>query len=383
MRRETTAIPPVFADNTDSSPCRPIPLCRLPALAAALALALASGGSAALACSRVLWTGPGQQVINGRSMDWPYGFNSHYYVVPRGEQVDGAGGANSLRWSSRYGSVVISGSTDPGGPINDVFDGINEKGLAANLLYLAENDFGLAGADPRRPRLSFAAWTLHLLSQYGSVKELVQAVALDRIQIVPIPFGPVGKAKATVHMAVSDASGDSAVIEYLKGKPVIHHGPQYQVMTNSPIYSEQLKLNGYWLTRDRTKELPGSIQSPDRFVRASYYVQQLPRTSDPLQASAGVMSVMRNVSVPWGTPDPEHPNISPTWWRTLIDQKNGVYYFDSALPPRMVWVNLRQIDFRPGSAIRAIGIEGNLALQGNLTGQLKPAPMIRFLAPKS
>ena len=41
------------------------------------------------------------------------------------------------------------------------------EGLAANLLYLAENDFGLASADGRRPRLSFAAWTLYLLSEYG------------------------------------------------------------------------------------------------------------------------------------------------------------------------------------------------------------------------
>jgi penicillin V acylase-like amidase (Ntn superfamily) len=49
------------------------------------------------------------------------------------------------------------------------------------------------------------------------VKDLVRAVAEDRIQIVPVPFGPGGKAKASVHMAVSDASGDSAVIEYLKG----------------------------------------------------------------------------------------------------------------------------------------------------------------------
>lgn len=57
----------------------------------------------------------------------------------------------------------------------------------------------------------FAAWTLYLLSEYGSVKELVQAVQADRIQIVPIPFGPGVKAKATVYMAVSDASGDSAV----------------------------------------------------------------------------------------------------------------------------------------------------------------------------
>jgi penicillin V acylase-like amidase (Ntn superfamily) len=208
---------------------------RLTAAAAVSALCLTAAGPAALACSRVTWLGPNQQVITGRSMDWPYGFNSNFYVIPRGERLNGAGGVNSLSWTSRYGSVVVSGSTEPGGAIDAVFDGVNERGLAANLLYLAENDFGLATAPAGRPRLSFAAWTQYLLSQYATVKELVQAVKADQIQIVPVPFGPGGKAKATVHMAVSDASGDSAVIEYLKGKPVIHHGSQYQVMTNSPV----------------------------------------------------------------------------------------------------------------------------------------------------
>ncbi|MFM7264950.1 MAG: linear amide C-N hydrolase, partial [Cyanobium sp.] len=132
-------------------------------------------------------------MITGRSMDWPYGFNSHFHVIPRGETIDGAGGINSLRFTTRHGAVVVSGSTEPGVAVDGVFDGMNERGLAANLLYLAENDFGLANADARRPRLSFAAWTLYLLSQYASVKELVAAVADDRIQIVPVPFGPGGK----------------------------------------------------------------------------------------------------------------------------------------------------------------------------------------------
>jgi penicillin V acylase-like amidase (Ntn superfamily) len=41
----------------------------------------------------------------------------------------------------------------------------------------------------------------------------------------------------------SDAGGDSVIMEDRKGKPVSHHGRQYQVMTTSPIYSEQLILN--------------------------------------------------------------------------------------------------------------------------------------------
>jgi hypothetical protein len=47
----------------------------------------------------------------------------------------------------------------------------------------------------------------------------------------------------------------------------------------------------------------------------------------------------------------------------------------------MVWVNLNQIDFRPGSG-GAIRIEGNDALQSNVTTKLAPAATIRFLAPK-
>ena len=82
------------------------------------------------------------------------------------------------------GSCIVSMPPSPKQP--RFFDGKNEKGLAANLLYLAENDFGLNSADSRRPRLSFAAWTLYLLSQYGSVKELVAAVQQDRIQIAVV-----------------------------------------------------------------------------------------------------------------------------------------------------------------------------------------------------
>jgi hypothetical protein len=48
----------------------------------------------------------------------------------------------------------------------------------------------------------------------------------------------------------------------------------------------------------------------------------------------------------------------------------------------MVWVNLIQIDFMPGSGVRAITIESNEALQGNVTRQLQPAAAINVLAPR-
>lgn len=332
------------------------------------------------ACSRVTWIGPQGQVITGRSMDWPYAFNSHLYVVPRGLAQDGAGGVNSMRWVTKYGAVVTAGSLNLGGPVDGVFDGLNEQGLAANLLYLGETDFGAVDASPR-PRLSFAAWTQYLLTSYATVAEVVAAFEGDPVQIVPVSFGPGGAAHATVHMAISDASGDSAVIEYLHGRIVIHHGREYQVMTNSPTFAEQLTLNNYWKSLDGNKVLPGSLQSQDRFVRASYYLGKLPQTDDARQALAGVFSVMRNVSVPWGRPDPEHPNLAPTYWRTVIDQKNLRYYFESTLSPTIVWVDLTTIDFSAKAGLRALAVEGNDAVAGNVNRAFRKAGPIAFLGP--
>lgn len=337
--------------------------------------------SAALACSRVTWLGPNGQVVTGRSMDWPYAFNTHYYVYPRGVEFDGAGGPNSLKWTARYGCLVLAGTTDPSGPVDGVFDGMNEKGLAANLLYLAETDFGPAPLGDK-PRISFCGWTAYVLSSFATVDEVVKAFEADPVHIVPIAFGPGKAAAATVHLAVSDPSGDSAIIEYLHGKPVIHHSRQYQVMTNSPTYDQQLALNGYWQNRDGDRFLPGSHQSDDRFVRASYYLSKLPPTDDVRRGIAGVLSVMRNVSVPWQQPDKDHPNLSPTYWRSVLDQTNRRYYFESTLSPTLVWVDLKAIDFAAGTGVRALKVEGHDDLVGNVSGSFQPADPIRFLAPE-
>jgi choloylglycine hydrolase len=350
-------------------------------LAVFLAVATCIGvAPAANACSRVTWLGPDGMVITGRSMDWPYSFHSHLYAVPAGSTQDGGGGVNSLTWTRKYGAIEVAGTTDPAGPIDGVFDGMNTTGLVANLLYLGESDFGPAPTD-NRPRLSFAGWVDYVLTSFATVKEVVDAFTNPSIYIVPINFGPGAAAHPTVHLSVTDASGDSAIIEYLDGKPVIHHGRQYQVMTNSPTYDEQLKLNAKWDDVDKNKELPGSIQSQDRFVRASYYLSKLPQTADERQAVAGVFSVMRNVSVPWGVGDPEHPNLSPTYWRSVANSTNKIYYFESALSPNIVWVNLNNINLGPGSGIRAVKVEENYSIIGNIDSALAPAKPIAFLAP--
>jgi penicillin V acylase-like amidase (Ntn superfamily) len=73
----------------------------------------------------------------------------------------------------------------------------------------------------------------------------------------------------------------------------------------------------------------------DQCVRPAYYVKNLPTPNDNRGAIAGVLTMMRNAPAPFGTADPARPNISTTIWRTVADQTNGVYYFESTTSPEL------------------------------------------------
>src|SRR5262249_25941195 len=147
----------------------------------------------------------------------------------------------------------------------------------------------------------------------------------------------------------------------IRGKLMIHHGKQYTVMTNSPAYDQQLALDSYWKKIGGSVFLPGTNRASDRFARASFFLNRMPRKTDPAfiksvpgqsfanQAVASVMSVQRSVSVPLGMPAPNEPNIASTLWRTVADQKNLVYYFDSATRPNTFWVSLSKLDLKAGA----------------------------------
>jgi len=90
----------------------------------------------AFACSRVVYLGQDNVVITGRSMDWAEDIKTNLWIFPRGIQRNGLGGSNTIEWVSKYGSVIASAYDIASS------DGMNEKGLVANMLYLAESDYG-------------------------------------------------------------------------------------------------------------------------------------------------------------------------------------------------------------------------------------------------
>src|SRR3954469_1943821 len=118
-------------------------------------------------------------------------------------------------------------------------EGLHERGLSVHMLYLTATDFG--PRDSSRPGLHAGLWAQYLLDNAATVAEAL--ALMDKVQLV---MTEKHGARTTVHVAVEDAGGDPAIIEYAGGKPLIHHGQDYRIMTNDPPYDQQLALaRGY------------------------------------------------------------------------------------------------------------------------------------------
>ncbi len=259
------------------------------------ALAAATPVAVSNACTRVVYKGLNGTILTARSMDWKEDIKTNLWIFPRGMQRNGETGTNTVKWTSRYGSVISSGYDI------STTDGMNEKGLVANLLFLAESQYPPFTAD--KPGLSIAAWTQYILDNFATVKEVVDAMRAESFVIVTDKIPGMDRL-ANLHLSVSDPSGDNAIFQFINGKLDIHHSVEYNVMTNSPIFQKQLALNEYWQEIGGTTMLPGTNRSADRFVRASFYATAIPKTDDTRVAVASVFSVIRNCSVPWASPRP-------------------------------------------------------------------------------
>lgn len=217
------------------------------------------------ACTRILWNDNKLATVVGRTMDWPESTHPVLTVFPRGMKRDGGQLGpqrvvtdNPARWTSKYGSVVTT--------IYGVgtADGVNEQGVAMHMLYLTATDFG--ARDATKLGVHAGLWGQYLLDNAATVDE-----ALELMKGLQPVMVAVDGMKATVHLAIEDAAGDSAIVEYIGGEAVVHHGRQYRVMTNDPTYDEQLANLARFDFTNATRQtpLPGNVDPRDRFVRSA------------------------------------------------------------------------------------------------------------------
>lgn len=325
------------------------------------------------ACTRALYQGPNDRVLTGRSMDWKLEWDGNLWILPRGLERNGVAGPRSMSWTSKYGSVVVTGYEVA------TVDGLNEAGLMVNGLWMADAVY--PDDDGRTPQMSLAIWPQYMLDNFATVAEAVAHLEANPFHVVSTDVPDQPGRLATIHLSLSDASGDSAIFEWVDGELVIHHGRQYQVMTNEPQFEDQLAVTQYWNRVDGLSFLPGTSRAEDRFARASFLINAVDQVDDQRMAAAAVFSVMRNVSAPYGVSIEDLPNLSTTRWRVVADHKDMIYYFESVVSPNLFWVDLKNIDFSTEAGVRKLDLgprQQNL-FSGDTSSRFVPAEPFPFL----
>lgn len=356
----------------------------------------------AYACSRVLWNTaqsldiPGQPtpkdlpVLVGRTMDWRADLNNKFRVFPRGIHREGLVDQNQLKWTSKYGSLVLTYLD------MTVQEGMNEAGLTVATLFLKEAEYG--DRDVSRPGLNQSIWPQYILDNFATVHDAIEDVSSENIQIIPIKLTkqPPG-AFIPLHMAIGDVTGDSAIIEYVNGGELkIYHNPDYNpvpdvdynVITNQPTYDNQIFNVKAYIRYDPAKPpyyfvnigeidpstgktitgLPGSLTPWDRFVRLYYYEHIMYKPQNQNEAASHMVGLLGNAFVPFNM----NPDDWPTLWTSVMDLTHRVYYFNNMMRPNLVWVNMSKLDFSPHALQREYDVEHGRAMWiGDITNLLK------------
>ena len=83
--------------------------------------------------------------------------------------------------------------------------------------------------------------------------------------------------------------------------------------------------------------------------------------------------------MPLGITTPGEPNISSTLRRTISDQQNKIYYFDSAISPKGFWAPLADLDLKEGAPVKKLTVAGGKVYSGNAADKFEATPSFKFL----
>lgn len=336
---------------------------------AAIAAALVSAGDAD-ACSRVLYVGDTAVAnadsvlrIVGRSLDWKTPIPTNIYTYPAGMKKVGYTGDNSVKWTSKYGAVYAV-SYDGG-----ITEGMNEKGLVINSLFCRGAVYNNAST-VGKPEISMAMFVGWLLDMNATTADVVKVLRAHDFALGGATFDE-GTA-AALHWGITDATGHSAVVEFDKGDINIYEGQDIKVLTNLPQYPAMEAINAYWEGIGGQHMLPGTVTSPDRFVRGSFFEKNVVHTNDVNVGLPILRSIMYNVSVPYLYTVETQPNVSSTQWRSYANLRDKTYGFETATNLGVFWVDLKRVDLRHGAPVRRLDVSQTRSVVGDATALLKP-----------
>ncbi|MGF1762698.1 linear amide C-N hydrolase [Aliivibrio kagoshimensis] len=114
------------------------------------------------------------------------------------------------------------------------------------ILFDTDASYGISCPLSETPQLSILRWAQFTLDMFENVSKAVEYYESNSIHLVMEDVPDGSKMKTKIHLTLSDATGDSAIIEVRLGKVSIFHNEQYRIATKQPSYDMQLTLTEYW-----------------------------------------------------------------------------------------------------------------------------------------
>ncbi len=170
-------------------------------------------------------------VAFGRNLDGPF-VNGFWVVnqrdICKSSYIPADATRDSLVWQSLYGSVTINCYH-----IDIPLGGMNEAGLVVEHLATDSACFNYGGAIPG---ITPHQWVQYQLDNHATVDEVI--AGLDDYSLVPWIFG-------IMHYIICDATGDVAIIEYLRDGS---GGCERRVYTDGdiPLYMTAISNTTYY-----------------------------------------------------------------------------------------------------------------------------------------
>lgn len=312
----------------------------------------------------------GADVTGWRLVSVPRG---HAYASCRMNSCGGSG-VMGFAWTSKYQFVGMSPARPNLPVIDEVTDGINEKGLACGGFY----NVGFAQYNPKPASgkaLSNTDLVSWILSNFATVKEVREALMQKMVDVTQlIVLGKNGKPLCDsstcpqLQYAVTDESGESIVIGFADGEAKIYDS--IGVVTNNPSYDWHVtNIRNYIGLQAQSREnavfnsitfnklgngtgavgLPGDFTPPSRFIRAMFFLSTaMPVKQGPDEAVARAFRILNQFDIPEGSiiatsPTGKGEIQDSTAWTSLSDLKRRRYYFHSQTDRTMRMIDLNKM----------------------------------------
>jgi choloylglycine hydrolase len=331
-----------------------------------------------LACTDFRLKAKDDTVLITRTMEFAIPMNSSLCSSPIDTSVENTApdGKPGMLWKTKYGFVYLNGMG-----INHVIDGMNTEGLSVEALFLpGETTYQTVPAEKDAEAIPYYKLGDYLLGNFKTVDEV--KAALSKIVVFQQNIPEKGDSVFPLHFIINDASGNSIVVEFVKGKMEIYDDT-LGVATNSPTYDWQItNLRNYinlspnlpnphvfnGITYAATGQgsgmngLPGDASPPSRFVKIASLIATSLTPNDAKAELILADHIINNVDIPYGfvrAVENGATQYDYTQWTDFKDLTHKIFYFRTYDNPSIRFVSLDKINFSKDAKPLQMPIDNN------------------------